>query len=340
MAVSLKPLREQVMVITGASSGIGLATARMAAECGTRLVLAARNDEALGDIERQITAAGGQAVHVAADVSRRDDVVRIADAAVTRFGGFDTWVNNAGVSIWGRLEQVSDADSRRLFDINFWGTVYGSLVAAGYLKQRGGALINLGSVASDNALPIQGMYAASKHAVKAFTDALRMELEEAGAPISVTLIKPHSIDTPFPQNAKNYTDREPKLPPPTYAPEEVARAILHAAAHPQRDIYVGGAGRVMTAFGHQAPRVMDYLGERVMTREQFRDEPARNPDGTLYRPGRGGRVRGDQPGLVRETSVYTRAAMHPLLTGVLLAGAGVAAAAWLTSGDSGRGRAR
>ena len=128
-------------------------------------------------------------------------------------------------------DSSSEANAWRLFEINFWGTVYGSLIAAEHLKRRGGALINVGSVASDLALPIQGMYSASKHAVRGFTDALRMELEEAGAPVSVTLIKPTSINTPLPQHARNDTDREPKLPPPVYEPEEVAMAILHAAQH-------------------------------------------------------------------------------------------------------------
>src|SRR6185437_7622371 len=116
---------------------------------------------------------------------------------------------------------------------------------------------------SDVAIPLQGMYSASKHAVKGFTDALRIELEEEGAPISVTLIKPTSINTPFPQHAKNYTDKEPKLPPPIYEPEEVAHAIVHAASHPERDIYVGSSSKMMSSLNKSALRVMDWLNERV-----------------------------------------------------------------------------
>jgi NAD(P)-dependent dehydrogenase (short-subunit alcohol dehydrogenase family) len=319
------------MVITGASSGIGLATARAAAERGARVVLNARNEEALSEIERELNKSGSQAVYVAGDVSQREDVQRIADTAIERFGGFDTWVNNAGLSVWGRLEEVAEEDFRRLFDINFWGLVYGSLVAVKHLKPRGGSLINLGSVASDMSLPLQGMYCASKHAVKGFTDALRIELEEEGAPVSITLIKPTSIDTPFPQNAKNYTEREPRLPDPAYPPEEVARAVLHAAEHGGRDIYVGGAGKAMTEFYRHAPRAMDWYAETTMVGQQQRREPPRNPDGTLYRPGRGGRVRGDHPGFVMRRSAYTRAAIHPVASAAILAAAGVAAAAWLTS---------
>ncbi|GJD50205.1 3-phenylpropionate-dihydrodiol/cinnamic acid-dihydrodiol dehydrogenase [Methylobacterium crusticola] len=326
MSHAHKPLDQQVIVITGASSGIGLATARMAARAGARVVLSSRNGEALATIQEEIERAGGEAAHAVADVGRREDVQSIADKAVARFGGFDTWVNDAGVSIYGRLEQVSDEDHERLFQTNFWGVVYGSLVAAPHLRRRGGAIINLGSIASDLAIPLQGMYSASKHAIRGFSDALRMELEQDGAPVSVTLIKPAAIDTPFPQHAKNYTDREPKLPPPVYHPDEVAHAILHAAVHPQREIVVGGGGRAMTGFKSLAPETFDRLGA-MMAGQQMRQEPPRDPEGALHRPGQDGQVRGDHPGYVRRTSTYTRASLHPLATGAVMAGVGLAAAA-------------
>src|SRR5436305_7369106 len=239
----LKKLSEQTIVITGASSGIGLVTARMAAKQGARLVLAARSEEALRQLVDEIRTEGGEAVYVVADVGHEDDVLRIRDAAMRSFGGFDTWVNNAGVSIYGRVLDVSLADHRKLFETNYWGLVHGSRIAAEHLKQRGGAIINVGSSLSDRAIPLQGTYCASKHAVKGFTDALRMELEEEGAPISVTLIKPSAIDTPYKDHAKNYLPQEPKNPPPVYAPETVAHAILRAATHPVRDVFVGGAAK-------------------------------------------------------------------------------------------------
>jgi short-subunit dehydrogenase len=332
MAVSLKQLNQQVVVITGASSGIGLTTARMAAKEGAKLVLAARNDEALSQLEREINNAGGQAVHVAGDVGNEDDVRLIAQTALERFGGFDTWVNNAGVSIYGRLEDVPVEDQRRLFETNFWGVVYGSRAAVEHLKARGGALINVGSTLSDRAIPLQGIYVASKHAVKGFTDALRMELEEAGYPISVTLIKPAAIDTPYKQHAKNYLPTEPENPPPVYAPETVARAILHAAATPERDVFVGAAGKFFSVMEKVAPRLMDLYMEKAMFRQQQSDRPARDrEDHALYRPGngqRGGtlRERGGYSGHVAETSIYTAASLHPWLTAAVVGAMGLAVA--------------
>ncbi len=305
-----KSLRDQVVVITGASSGIGLATARMAAERGARVVLAARNGEALARIQADIEAAGGRAIHVVADVGRREDVQAIADRAVAAFGGLDTWVNVAGLTIYGPLRRVSDEDHARLLQTNLWGTVFGSLVAVEHLKERGGALVNVGSVASDLAFPFQGMYCASKHAVKGFTDALRMELEQDGLPISVTLVKPTSIDTPLPQRARNYMDREPTLPPPIYPPEEVAHAILHAAVHPQRDIFVGGGGRVLVGLKEFAPGAYDKLAPAIIAFQQ-RNEPPRDPEGALREPVGDGAAKGHQPGFVRRKSYYTRASLHP-----------------------------
>lgn len=329
MAHHLKPISDQVIVITGASSGIGLATAQEATRRGASVVLASRNGAALSAIERRIRADGGRAIHVVADVSKREDLERIAAAAMKAFGGFDTWVNNAGLSIFGRIEEIPDEDNRRLFDINFWGLVNGSRIAAERLRRSGGAIINLGSVASDVALPNQGMYAASKHAIKGFTDAFRMELEEDGAPVSVTLIKPASINTPFPDHARNYLRRVPKLPPPIYAPEDVAAAIVHAAEHGGRDYYIGGGGKVMSTLNKHLPRAVDWAGSNVLSKMSYTDEPARGSRaGALFKAGRDGNVHGQSPHHVMR-SYYTQASIHPLIAGVLAAGAGLAAAAFL-----------
>ncbi|HKR60586.1 MAG TPA: SDR family oxidoreductase [Pyrinomonadaceae bacterium] len=325
MGIILKPLEIQVIVITGATSGIGLVTARKAAERGAKLVLAARSENALQDLVEEIKAANGEATYVVADVGNIEDVNKIVLAAKERFGGFDTWVNNAGVSIYGTLTEVPIEDQRRLFETNYWGLVYGSLVAVHQLRQRGGALINLGSALSDRAIPLQGAYCASKHAVKGFTDALRMELEHDGAPISVTLIKPSAIDTPYTVHAKNYLPVEPQNPPPVYSPEVVAEAILYCAEHAERDVFVGGGGKGLSVLGNYAPRATDKVMEWTMFDLQQTDRPARTLERhSLDKPSGHSGERGHYPGHVAESSLYTKGSLHPMIAGgLLLAGAGL-----------------
>lgn len=330
MPLRLRPLSDQVIVITGASSGIGLATARAAAEKGARVVLAARTRAALDEAVSGIEATGGQAIAVECDVGSREDHARVAQAALDRFGRIDTWVNNAGVGVWGRIEEVSEEDMRRLFETNFWGQVYGSLQAVPHLERNpgGGALINIGSMASDRAFPLQGIYSASKHAVKGFTDALRMELEERKAPVSVTLIKPAAIGTPMPQHVKTYADVEPRFPPPIYAPEEVAAAVLFAAEHPRRDIFVGSAARGASAIGQMAPRLTDLFSELFLFKGQLGDRPP-TPGDNLHQGRSEAKVRGDHQGSTIRPSLYTRARIRPGVTAAVLGGLAIAGAAGL-----------
>jgi len=294
MAESLefKPLDQQVIVITGASSGIGLATAEAAAKEGAKLVLAARSEQTLAGIVQRLNGEGCEAISVVADVADRQQVEKVAEAAVARFGRIDTWVNDAGLSIYGRLDKVSGEDSRRLFDINFWGVVNGSLAALPHLRREGGALINVGSEVSEAVVPLQGMYSASKHAVKGFTDALRVEIEEVDkAPVSITLIQPTAVDTPFPQHARNYMNQEPKLPTPQIDPQKVADAILKAATRHERDVKVGAGAVLNTTLGKIAPGLGDKMSAKQADRQQY-NEPPRNPEGTLYKAGEGGQTHG------------------------------------------------
>ena len=292
MAIKLKPLDQQVIVITGASSGIGLATAQAAADAGASLVLAARSESALAAIADEAIAAGAQAIYVVADVGQRDQVERVAQAAIDHFGRIDTWVNDAGGSIYGRITEISDEDNRRLFDTNFWGVVYGSLAALRRLSKAGGALINVGSEVSDAVVPLQGMYSASKHAVKGFTDALRVEVQELDkSPVAITLVQPTAVDTPFPQHARNYMDREPKLPSPRIDPYKVAAAILEAATESTREVKVGAMAKINTAMHKSMPSLAQKMEGRQAQRQQYQEQP-RNPQGALYEAGGGGRVYG------------------------------------------------
>lgn len=330
MAIKLKPINEQVIVITGASSGIGLATARMAARRGARLVLSSRSGEALGRLQEEIRQRGGEAIHVEADVGHEGNVERITSAAEEAFGSFDTWINNAGVSIYGKLDEVPIEDFRKLFDTNFWGVVYGSLSALRHLRIRGGAIINVGSVASDNAIPLQGMYSAAKHAVKGFTDALRMEVQTDRLPVSVTLVKPGPIDTPYAQHAKNYLTDVPTNPSPLVAPEVVANAILRCAETPKAEVVVGGAGKLMSMAGRYTPRLRDALYKRLAYRVQSSGRPARAGQSCcLEHPTDELQERGSEEKITFESSLYTQAALHPIVSGLLILGGGVAVASLL-----------
>jgi short-subunit dehydrogenase len=284
MDVHLKPIDDQVIVITGASSGIGLATAREAVRRGAPVVLAARSDSALKAIASELNGGSEKAITVACDVADRSQVENVAMTAIGRFGRIDTWVNDAGVSIYGRLDEVSERDSRRLFDTNFWGIVNGSIAALPHLKRHGGALINLGSEVSEAVVPLQGMYSASKHAVKGFTDALRIEICEVDqAPVSITLIQPTAVNTPYPQHAKNYTGQEPKLPSPMIEAQQVAEAILDAAVHPTHHRKVGMMAKVNTAVSNFAPSMADKMAAKYVDRQHY-DERPRSPDGALHQP--------------------------------------------------------
>jgi short-subunit dehydrogenase len=333
MKPRLKPLHDQVIVLTGATSGIGLATARMAAERGATLVLVARNATALRKLTDELGATGATAAWVAADVGDEKQVEHVAEQAIRRFGGFDTWINDAGISIYGTLSEVETRDMRRLFETNFWGLVYGSLAAVRHFRERGGGkLVNIGSVLSDRAIPMQGIYSASKHAVAGFTEALRTEMDAERLPVSITLIKPSAIDTPYKEHAKNYLENAPKNPPPVYAPRVVARAILHAVEHDVRDLVVGGGGRLITAASAAAPRTADKVMARTMPYFQESNDPARpRHENALHEPGDDSLQERSEYPFVLHRSAYTRAMMHPKTTLGLLLGAGVVAAGMLAS---------
>lgn len=287
-----KSIQDQVIVITGATSGIGLCTALLAAERGARIVPIARSTEVLNELVHLVNAEGGRAHAIVLDVANRQEVERAVAEVQALHGRIDTWINNAGVAIYGRLDEVTEKDNRRLFETNFWGVVNGSLAALPALRQSRGVLINLGSELSEAVVPFQGMYSASKHAVKGFTDALRVEQEHVDdAEVSIVLIQPTAVDTPYPQHARNYLHKEPKLPTPLIEPHRVAEAILEAAERGGRDIKLGAMSHVDTAMSNLLPKLADRMSA-MQARRQQHDEPPRHPDGTLFHSSHSGQVYG------------------------------------------------
>jgi short-subunit dehydrogenase len=320
-----KPLNQQVIVITGASSGIGLATARRAAREGSRLLLASRHEEALRDICRDIKNAGGEAIYVVADVGEPADMQRIADTAIETFGGFDTWVNNAGVVIFSELKDLPVDEHQRLFQTNYWGVVHGSHVAAEHFKQRigGGTLINVASINSEMPVPILGAYSASKAAVKAFSEVLRMELMNEKAPVKVSIIMPSGISTPISEHARSHMKDQGKVLPPMYDVELVASTILKAAIRPVRNITVGETGRLSMLAWSLLPTLMDHVISRTLPKAQSSGKP-KLPHDNLFAPVNDGEVyvEGKRQGI--PVSPYTQARLHPAISlgvGLLAAGA-------------------
>lgn len=339
--IVLKPLSEQTLVITGATSGNGLATALAAAAAGAAVVLVARNAAALRSVQDTIIANGGRASVVVADVGDPAQVEVIVSQARTAFGGFDTWINNAGVGIYAPLVDTPVVDHMRLFQTNYWGVVHGSLAAIQHFRSRpgGGAVINVGSIQSDMAAPLLGAYTASKHAVKGFTNALRIELRRAGTPISVTLIKPSAIGTSFPQHGRNLTGFKARLPRPLYAPTVVADAILHAAQTPRRTITVGGVGRAQVLLATLLPDLYARLAPVTVPWLVDRSHPVGPVEGNLDAPHAGCEptIEGDQKG--RPFSLYTQARARPGIAGAaLVMSALIAAGLGLRAAGRHRGR--
>lgn len=327
---SLKPLNEQAIVITGATSGIGLATARRAARAGARVFLVARGEQDLRSLCEELQAEGARCAWAVADVADFDSLKAAAEKCVRLFGGFDTWVNNAGVSIYGPIRETTLEDQRRLFETNYWGAVNGSLVAVEYLRARpgGGAIVNVGSILSDLPLPVQGVYSASKHALKGFTNALRMELMREQAPVSLSLVKPAAVDTPYSKHARNLTGYAVVNPQPVYAAHVVADTILYCAAHPIREITVGGGGRLIASFYSAFPGVAEPLFARFAPSLMRDRGSAYQPyDDGLYDPTEDGLDEEVHYPMVRQFSVLAEARKHPGITAgavAILAGVGLA----------------
>jgi NAD(P)-dependent dehydrogenase (short-subunit alcohol dehydrogenase family) len=271
----LKPINQQVVVVVGASSGIGRATALRFAEQGASVVCAARSERGLHSLVAEITRKGGAALAVVVDVADADHVKRLADRAVAEYGRIDTWVHLAATALWATAEQTHPQEYRRLVEVNLLGQIHGALAALPYLRREGrGALVHVSSVEGVVALPYNSAYAASKHGLNGFLDALRLELRGEGAPISVTTVMPAAIDTPLFDSALTRLGVKPRGVAPVYDPEVVARAIVYAAENPVDRLVPGGAGVVTLLARRFAPRLLDAV---LLTRVGFESQLTSQP---------------------------------------------------------------
>jgi len=278
-----RPLSESVVVVTGASGGIGAATAECLAERGTRVVLAARRPDALEEIASRCLARGGEALAVPSDVTDPAAVEALAEAATGRFGRIDAWVNNAAVALYAPLVGARLDEVRRVVDVNVFGYLHGIRSAVPRLRAAGGGVIvNVASVLAEMAVPYLGAYTLTKSAVRALSDTVRQEL--VGEPISVCTVLPASVDTPLYEHAGNRSGRVARPIPPVYSPDTVARVILRVLRRPRRVAYAGGLGRLGVWQWHLAPGLTERAGALVGPLVALGDEPRTPTAGNLFTP--------------------------------------------------------
>ncbi len=279
MNIKLKPIGVQVAVVFGASSGIGRLAALEMAELGAKLCVAARSEDGLKSLVAEIEGKGGEAFYVLADAADFDQVQAVADKCVERYGRLDTWIHSAATFIFATVEKTAPEEYKRLIEVNLLGQIHGAKAALPHLKERGGALIHVGSAEAWRAAPYQSAYGASKHGIRGFLQVLRVELEHEEIPVSVTHVLPGAINTPIYDKGLNKMPFEMRPPPPIYHPQIVVDTILYAAENPVAEIIAGAGGagvilaeRVSPTLADWASGAFGFVGQKVdapnLTEEQ------------------------------------------------------------------------
>lgn len=308
----LRPLADQVVVITGGSSGIGRETALRFGRAGATVVVLARGEEGLATTVEAITRDGGTAQAIVCDMTDPEAVRDAVSLVESLFGRVDTWVSNAGTLQYGSFEDTSAEEFRAVLEVNLIGTVNGIHAALPALHRAGGgALICVTSVEAVITLPLHTAYGASKRAVEGALDGLRRELKAQGAPVSLTVVRPSVIDTPIFGHARTQMPWKPTAPPPYYDPAVVAQAIVFAATHPVRTIHAGGGGRFLVAAQTMAPGVVDAMLGRLGDRLTRTEERAPLQPGNFREALPGDTRGGELPRRGRRWSAHTWLAVHP-----------------------------
>jgi short-subunit dehydrogenase len=279
-----------VVVLTGASAGVGRAAARAFARAGADLALIARAEDRLEAARQEAEEAGVRAIAISADVADPDQVEAAAERAENELGAIDIWVNNAIATIFARVIDISPEEFRRATEVTYLGTVHGTMSALRRMQPRNrGTIVQVGSALAYRAIPLQAAYCGAKHAIKGFTESLRVELMHDKSAVRLTMVQLPALNTPQFDWARSRMQRRAQPVPPIYQPEIAAEAIVFAAAHPRRELYVGGT-TVLTIAGQRiAPWFGDrYLARRGFESQQTEEQESERPD-NLFDP-----VLGDQ----------------------------------------------
>jgi NAD(P)-dependent dehydrogenase (short-subunit alcohol dehydrogenase family) len=323
------PLSEQVIVVTGASTGVGRAVARAAGRRGASVVCAARSVEALDTAVREIEGQGAEALAVPFDAASQDECNVVVERAVDRFGRIDSFVRCHMVAVFGEIEKLTADELRRVMDVNFIGSVYCYWAVLPHLRESRGTFVDVNSALAYRGIPLQAAYCASKAALRTFFESARVELEKEGAGVDICVTLPGAIDTPHFDRARQKLGLQPQPVPPIYEPEPFAEVVLHCCEHPHRELPIGwGAQKALWA-QKVAPRLVDHALRRTGWSSQTTGEPKPidSPDNLFETvPGDPG-ARGRFGAEARSRTIWTTLRLHPRLATVLaLLGIGMPAA--------------
>jgi NAD(P)-dependent dehydrogenase (short-subunit alcohol dehydrogenase family) len=275
-----RPLSEQVLVVTGASSGLGRAVAALAGARGAKVVVAARNEDGLNGAVAEIERAGSEALAVKTDVAERDQVEELVRRSVERFGRIDTFVANAIVTVYAEVDELDPDELRRVIDVNFFGVAYGYWAALPELRRTRGTFLHVSSALAYRGIPLQAAYCASKAAARTFLESARVELQKAGGDVAVSLVLPGAINTPQFDRDRQKIGKQPQPVPPIYQPEPFAEAVLRCCERPIRELPIGWGAQKLLWGQKLAPRAGDWMLRRNGWKSQHTDDdkPVNSPD--------------------------------------------------------------